>query len=181
MADQNKKIMKKRTANQCFSSIYKFLFIAFVFFYSNISAQMQLCSATLTVEDGRDSKRAGESGTFYDLTLTNLSAGVTTYEITIANFKENTFAKQGIPNVALDGKLHDMKKNALTVSDLSEKKASYNITLKQGSSFHFYARLKVPYGTSIGSKNNTIITVTSKKCAEFKVSKMLSTLIIDGE
>lgn len=80
-------------------------------------------------------------------------------------------------------KKNKLKSNTNNRSAISKGiyKKSNQVSLNKNEEFIFYVRLDVPKGTRFGSINKSIVTITSNNCKDFKISKELTTEIIDGE
>jgi len=139
------------------------------------------CNAKLMVTKNTNSKKAGESGTSYKLSLLNRGIGEIIYTISVQNSIAEK-SKENTNEVKLEGHLYNMNLKRLSNKTSSKNlKSSYSIKLNQGETFDFYVKLKVPLGTKFGSRNRTNVIVTTKKCINFSVSTILITEIIDGE
>ena len=167
------------------------LVVALSFGYNKIYSQNS-CKAELEFLNNSASKNAGESGTYYRMRLVNKSERQN-FNIDV----ENSFAKKQLnmrsinnESIELTSSITSDKKNKLRVkSGINNKttaskknyKKSNQVSLDRNEEFIFYVRLAVPKGARFGSVNKSLITVTSDNCEDFKISKEITTKIIDGE
>ena len=81
-----KKYLLKLLSKSSFRILILFLFLLNI---QNAFSQKSKCSASLEVQNNQDSKKAGESGTFYGLTLTNKADKVTKFKISLEKSEED--------------------------------------------------------------------------------------------
>lgn len=166
-----------------------FLVVAFSISYGAIYSQ-DTCNAKLQFLNNSSSKKAGESGTYYRLVLINNSESQT-FNIEVENAISKTqLNMRGVnsSSVELSSRITSDKKNKLKSNTNNRSaiskgiyKKSNQVSLNKNEEFIFYVRLDVPKGTRFGSINKSIVTITSNNCKDFKISKELTTEIIDGE
>ena len=189
---------KKYPLRRLYLDVKYFLILIFFLSISNIAnAQSQKCSASLKVLDNENSKKAGESGVYYSLNLTNTGNQKTVFLISIDNNltsnETSRFNNKGkkvklnheLLNVSLkkiDKEESDSHKSTSKGNDRdNEENSIYKLNLASGESYNFYVKLELPPNTQIGSSNITTVTVTSNNCKDFILSQTFNTEIINGE
>jgi hypothetical protein len=178
--------MKKNDSLPKSTSFIIKLLVLFIIMISSITVNSQNneCKATLIVKNNENSKKAGESGMYYALTLTNKENQQAVFTIAIENnlaIDSNLVGKLNKKMVKLDGQFYNMNLEKIGKKTVSGSDFIYNINLKSGESFDFYVKLNVPAETEIGSINSSTVNVTSKNCNNFILSAILNTEIIDSE
>jgi hypothetical protein len=168
------------------------LMMLLVINYSNpMYSQNSNCNAKLNLENNETSKKAGESGVYFNFELTNTGNQKTVFIITVNDDFDTEDKSRGKNRVKLNGHILKMdlnempeqksKVNLTTSSKNATSEKSYSIALNSGEIYKFYLKLDTPPNSKVGSINNSKVTVTSDACKDFNISQILYTEIIDSE
>jgi len=157
--------------------IQKILVFSLILSFSiNAYTQTDSCKAQLVAENGIVSKKAGQNGTSYEMSLENLGSKTGNFRISILNVDE--VQNSGHSIISLKGEVFPMNKRESLTNNLDKKiNSNYLITLNSGERFEFKVELIPESGAKIGSKNITEVEVTSDDCSNFIVTKLLRTEI----
>jgi len=170
-----------------FFSIKLLILLIGLLVFGNVNSQTTNCNAKLEVVN--NSKKAGESGVFYRLKLTNISLDASTYEVKLVNdtnrpsfSKNNQINSKGdFYNVSLKRMKKSQRVSAYKNNKENDSENEIEIYLKGKESKTFFVKIKTPVGAKIGSINKSKVQVSSNKCRNNMVSVILKTEIINGE
>ena len=178
--------MKKNYQRKNLLETISKLFILFLILTisNNLYAQNSDCSAKLEVVNNQVNKKAGESGTFYKLRLTNTGSERTTYYLDTKNVGDgNSLAKDKLDknDIKMKSQFHAMSLKKLENKINSDSENVFLLTLDKGQSTGFLVKFRFPPNTKIGSKNKSKVKITTEKCKNFIVDTVLETTFVGGE
>ena len=138
-------------------------------FSTNLSSISLVGSTTLEVSKNRNSRSSTINGTYFKLTLTNVSVIADTYDLTYIN-NSNTCSsgtENQIGNVNLNIQFENLNFNSLS-----------KIALQPNESIEFYAHIIIPLGTPINKWCCSEIIATSNNCSSYQIITDIHTLVI---
>lgn len=173
--------MKFYSVNLIVTNKFKTVF-AILFFVMSVSvfSQSSNCNVVLEVVNNETNKKAGESGAYYLLQLTNNSNQLVDYTIKIEKGL-NTMSR-GFSSIDLETEIlgMDLKSLGNNLSAKSGTDKNSTLFLNSGESKRFYVKMITPKGAKIGSVNNSKIIATSNKCINALTTELI-TEIVEGE
>lgn len=164
-----------------------FIFLLSVFLIPNTTySQEHHCDAQLDFINDRPNKKAGQSGQYYRMKLTN-NGDSGTFIISIDNIKPSKENVSSVGNsIDLNNKVivfQLLERIEISPKDNNSKRTGklYEVVLRENEEFLFYVKLETPKEAKIGSRNSTRVEVISSNCPDLNIYKILNTEIIDGE
>ena len=171
---------------QLFISMFLIIFLTMAT-PNKVYAQKTTCEAQLEFVNDRPNKKAGISGVYYRMKLTNTG---TDNDFVISMNNSN-------PTNQSDSKRINTDKLSITVLDIGlnelktkasenggngmNTKGSYKVFLNANEEIIFYIKPIFPNGATFGSMNSTKIEVTSSKCPDLNIYKVLNTEYVNGD
>lgn len=140
-----------------------------IFLIHSFSFAQGNCQATLEVSKNRNSRSSTTNGTYFKLTLTNVSVIADTYDLTYIN-NSNTCSsgtENQIGNVNLNIQFENLNFNSLS-----------KIVLQPNESIEFYAHIIIPLGTPINKWCCSEIIATSNNCSSYQIITDIHTYVI---
>lgn len=151
----------------------KYIFIVVFTFISSIiiHAQPSHCSAELKIDKNRNVRSSPPDGTFYKIILKNNSSIKSNFKLTYSNVNSSCNNPDG-SSTNLNCSL------SITFFDINQKQIN-EITLNNGETTSFFAKISVPAGTPINTWCCSKIIAQSTTCNNYDTSTIVHTLVIN--
>ncbi len=159
----------KTSANVIKATILKATLLLFAFNATTVSAQ---CSASLKVDQDRNTRSTPHAGTYYAMVITNKGKAADTFSLSTVNVNataQNSDGSSTAKNVVLNVEFLD--KGLKPIRD---------IKVNPGETVSFFAHILVPKETPFDRWSLAQVVAKSKNCSNYKVDTILHTLVINA-